>query len=230
MRLLRVLFVASSLVGAGWWSLTMVSMLSATQSSVLSPQSSRASARHWPQFRGDLQLTGVSDSTVPRELKLLWTYDAGESIDSSAAIADGTVYVGTYAGELLAIDLETGTPRWTYQTGDFGIGESSPAVADGTVYIGDLSGVLHAVSVQDGTARWTFQTDGEIRSSPVLVGDHVLIGSYDGYLYGLSARTGELAWQLETNNYVHATPSVADGVAYFGGCDEMFRGGSDHRR
>jgi len=35
---------------------------------------------------------------------------------------------------------------------------------------------------------------------------------------------GALAWKYETLNYVHATPAVVDGVAYFGGCDEVFRG------
>jgi eukaryotic-like serine/threonine-protein kinase len=29
---------------------------------------------------------------------------------------------------------------------------------------------------------------------------------------------------VETDSYVHATPAVVDGVAYFGGCDEVFRG------
>ena len=33
-----------------------------------------------------------------------------------------------------------------------------------------------------------------------------------------------MVWKHETLNYVHATPAVVDGVAYFGGCDEVFRG------
>src|SRR5271157_343958 len=51
-------------------------------------------ADDWPQFRGNPQLTGVATGSVPANLKLLWTYDAGESIESSAAISGGTVYVG----------------------------------------------------------------------------------------------------------------------------------------
>ena len=39
-------------------------------------------------------------------LKLLWTYDAGESIESSAAIAGQTVYVGVQSADLVAIDLD----------------------------------------------------------------------------------------------------------------------------
>ena len=180
----------------------------------------------WAQFRGGASLTGVSATTVPDALELLWTFEAGESIDSSAAIGrDGTVYVGAYTGELIALDLDTGEVRWRYRASEqMGIGESSPAVGDGRVFVGDLAGVLHAVDAATGDPLWTYATQGEIKSSPVLVGDRVLIGSYDGYLYGLDRATGELAWQVETQNYVHATPAVIDGVAYFGGCDETFHG------
>src|SRR5207244_4672329 len=57
-------------------------------------------ADNWSQFRGNHRLTGVSQSNVPRTLKLLWTYEAGNSIDSSAAIVGGTVFVGSQKGEL----------------------------------------------------------------------------------------------------------------------------------
>ena len=141
----------------------------------------------------------MSATTVPDDLELLWTFEAGESIDSSAAIADGTVYVGAYTGELIALDLDTGEVRWRYRASEqMGIGESSPAVGDGRVFVGDLAGVLHAVGAATGDPLWTYATQGEIKSSPVLVGDRVLIGSYDGYLYGLDTATGELAWQVET--------------------------------
>ena len=176
----------------------------------------------WPQFRGNPQLTGVTSSPVPSALKVIWTFDAGDAIESSAAIADGAVFIGSAAGELVALDLQSGAVRWRYRTTE--IGESSPAVADGVVYIGDLSGVLHAVDVQSGKARWTFKTAGEIRSSPVVVGARVLIGSYDRFLYGLSVERGTVDWKVEFDGYVHATPAVADGVAYISGCDERFHG------
>ena len=43
-----------------------------------------APANNWSQFRGNLALTGVSQSNVPASLKQLWTWEAGESIESSA--------------------------------------------------------------------------------------------------------------------------------------------------
>jgi len=51
----------------------------------------------------------------------------------------------------------------------------------------------------------------------------VLIGSYDQNLYCVSTRNGSLIWKLRTNGPVHATPSIADGLAFIAGCDELFR-------
>ena len=180
----------------------------------------------WAQFRNTPSLTGVASSGLPAAPKVRFTFDAGGAVESSAAIAGDTAFVGVSTGELIAIDLTTGKPRWRYRANDpnLGIGESSPAVAGGVVYIGDLSGVLHAVDVATGKAKWTFKTGAEIKSSPVISGNRVLIGSYDSHLYSIDAATGQQAWKLKTENYVHATPSIWNGVAYFGGCDEVFHG------
>jgi outer membrane protein assembly factor BamB len=184
----------------------------------------QAPSGNWSQFRGSAHLTGTATTAPPATLTLKWTYEAGESIESSAAIVDGTVYVGSTKGELLAIDLERGKLRWKYTTGpDTSIGESSPAVSDGVVFVGDLAGTLHAVSAVDGKRLWTFATDGEVKSSPVVLDDVVLIGSYDTRLYALDRRTGKVRWRLQTDGPVHATPAVQDGVIYIAGCDERFR-------
>src|SRR4029453_10815596 len=125
---------------------------------------------------------------------LKWTYEGGESFESSPAIADGVVYAGAGSGDLLAIDLATGKLRWKHPTGN-PIGESSPAVGGGLVYIGDLEGVFHAVRAADGSGAWTFKTGSEIKSSPVLTGDMVLIGSYDTHPYALDGNTRNSRWK-----------------------------------
>ena len=62
------------------------------------PVPASAPANSWPQFRGSASLSGNTAATVPATLKLLWTYDAGDAIESSAAIADDVVYVGSQDG------------------------------------------------------------------------------------------------------------------------------------
>ena len=176
----------------------------------------------WPQFRGNPQLTGVTTANPPKNPRVLWTYEGGDAIESSAAIVGGVVYVGVGNGEVIALDFQTGKLKWKYKAGDL-IGESSPAVHDGTVYIGDLAGVIHAINAADGKPRWTFKTGGEIKSSPVIASGKVLIGSYDGSLYAIDAAKGQLAWQYKTKAQVHATPAVGDGVAFISGCDGILR-------
>ena len=179
-------------------------------------------ANNWAQFRGNHSLTGVSQSNVPASLKPLWTYEAGEAIESSAAIVGGTVFVGSHTGDLVALSLENGSVYWKFSTGS-PIGESSPAYSGGVVYVGNLGGWINALNASDGRKLWAFKTGGEIKSSPVVYGDTVLIGSYDEHLYGISARNGSLQWKFKTNGPVHATPGIADGMALVAGCDELFR-------
>lgn len=182
-----------------------------------------APADAWPQFRGSAGLTGTSSAAIPERLKVKWTYDCGEAIQSSAAIRDGRVFVGSVSGELTALDLQSGELLWKYEASD-AIGESSPCVEKGIVYVGDLAGSVHAVSVQDGKGIWTYETEGELKASPVVSGDRVLIGSYDGLLYCLSAQDGVLLWQVQTDGPVNCTAGIADGIAYISGCDGMLRG------
>ena len=186
------------------------------------PRASQASADQWSMFRGSAALTGVAGTTLPQPLALRWSFQAKDGVGSSAAIADGTVYVGSMDGVLHAIDVATGKERWQYRAAG-PIEESSPAVSAGLVFVGDTSGAVHAVDAQTGRGRWTFKTEAEIRSSPNPVGDKVYIGSYDEHLYCLQAATGSLVWKFHTDGPVHGTPSFDSGVIYISGCDEYLR-------
>ena len=180
---------------------------------LVSPSKSQQNTQTWTQLRGSRQLVGVSPSGVPRDLRPMWTYEAGDAIESSAAIADAVVYVGSQTGDLVALGLWDGSVRWKYKAGP--IGESSPCVDGGVVYVGDLNGTLHAVGANDGRARWTFKTGGEIKSSPVVVGDRVLVGSYDEHLYCVATASGSQIWKFKTGGPVHCTAGVLRRVDAF---------------
>jgi len=179
----------------------------------------------WTQFRGNPALTGVASDALPAAPALAWTFEAGGEVESTAAIAGGTVYVGSRDHNLYALDLATGKERFRYQAG--GEIRSSPAVLDGVVYVGDEAGTFHAVDTRTGARRWTFATGGAVTSSAnfAVQGQRTfaLFGSYDNFLYAVDASSGKLAWKLETENYVHATPAIAGGVVYVAGCDGFLR-------
>ena len=62
----------------------------------------------WRQFRANPGLTGVTAELLRPPLRVLWSFEAGFSIDSSAAIVDGLVYMTALPGLVAALHLEDG--------------------------------------------------------------------------------------------------------------------------
>ena len=147
----------------------------------------------------------------------LWTYTAGGGIDSSPAVANGIVYVGSYDKKIYALNASTGEEIWNYTTGGF-IG-SSPAIANGIVYVGSGDGKIYALNATTGEEIWNYTTGSYVYSSPAIANGIVYVGSYDNKLYALNASTGEEIWNYTTGNYVHSSPAVANGIVYVGSYD-----------
>jgi hypothetical protein len=74
-----------------------------------------------------------------------WVYNRPRGqVFSSPTIANGTVFVGSWAGGVYAIDLATGKERWSFTESIQGT-HCSPTVVDGIVFIGSRSGSLYAL-------------------------------------------------------------------------------------
>jgi outer membrane protein assembly factor BamB len=68
----------------------------------------------------------------------VWHYDKIRRSISTAAIADGLVYISDFSGFLHCLDEKTGQPYWTHDV--FAAVWGSPFVVDGKVYLGDEDG------------------------------------------------------------------------------------------
>src|SRR5215213_7711783 len=70
----------------------------------------------WPAFHGGGQLRGEAKPPLaPGDLKLRWTYKAGDErapIEGSAAIVGDTVYVADAKGTLHALGLADASVKW----------------------------------------------------------------------------------------------------------------------
>ena len=186
-----------------------------TQPSASAPTTQAGSS--WPMFRGNPQQTGVAGGTLPEKLHLRWKYEAGEGTSSTAAIADGLVYVGTDDGRMLALDAGTGKLQWQYKSTD--AIESSPTAVNGLVVFGDEAGVLHACDARTGVVRWTFKAEDRIVSSANYAGDRLVFGSYDGHVYCLRIDDGVLLWQYDVEEKVHGTPGITGDYVLAAACD-----------
>jgi outer membrane protein assembly factor BamB len=79
------------------------------------------------RLRGDITRTGI-----------LWRYDKLSRTISTAAVADGRVYISDFRGILHCLAANTGKPLWVYDT--FAAIWGSPLVADGKVYVANEDG------------------------------------------------------------------------------------------
>jgi outer membrane protein assembly factor BamB len=79
-------------------------------------------------------------------LHKLWSFFTGCSGEfcggSSATVASGVVYVGSYDGNLYALNAATGAKLWSYHTGNQVF--ASPTVVNGVVYVGSGDGNMYA--------------------------------------------------------------------------------------
>jgi outer membrane protein assembly factor BamB len=141
---------------------------------------------------------------------LLWRYTVSTQapwVESSAAISDGVVYVGSSDIHIVhALNASSGTVIWK-RTVD-GDPWSSPFCHDGTVYIGTATadtnqpgGALAAINESTGTLKWEFVTGvsssylGGVVSSPTVNDRTIFFGSCDGNVYAVdTAFTPQPKW------------------------------------
>jgi outer membrane protein assembly factor BamB len=197
-----------------------------------------------PMFRNDLGHSGIHAGGTAQFHDVKWKFKTHGEVNSSPAIADGVIFIGSNDGSLYAIDQDTGTKKWAFTTGSRV--PSSPAVAGGVVYFGSYDGYFYAIDAATGKLKWKFATPGERRysgthlhgsvplgeampdpfdvylSSPAVWSGAVYFGSGDDNIYALDAAAGTLKWKFKTGDVVHASPAIVDGKLFVGSWDSYF--------
>src|SRR6266566_1579883 len=165
----------------------------------------------WPQYGFDARHTLFNplERTLNRsnvaELSLQWEFMTGNGTGiaplSGPALADGVLYVGSYAETTFrALDAKTGAIRWSYTGSSF---FSDPAVGSGHVYTASLDGNLYAFPtdcVGTCTPTWAVPV-GTLgtNSPPTFSNGKIYIGGYDGRAYAFDANTGAELWSGQVN-------------------------------
>src|SRR6185503_17060987 len=177
-----------------------------------------ATAKDWPLFRGDPLSSGVAHTTLPEKPEQLWKYTVKDgAFDSTAAIADGVVYIGDLDGTLYALDLAGGTKIWSQK---FAAGfMAAPAVKDGYLYLGDMEGKCYCIDAKTGKPKWSFAAEAEVDSSANFWKDNVLFASQDRNLYCVNAVDGKQVWKYAIEDQIRCTPTVVGDRAFVAGCD-----------
>jgi polyvinyl alcohol dehydrogenase (cytochrome) len=113
-------------------------------------------------------------------------------VSARAAVVDGVAYFPDWAGNLWAVNANTGKLIWSHQLSDYGltpgtVSRTSPAVFFGHLYLGTQytasgkTGWLLKIDVATGALDWKIQPDTSnsfpvITASPVVAGGIVYVG------------------------------------------------------
>jgi outer membrane protein assembly factor BamB len=158
-----------------------------------------------PGGSGTLEALRTADGTV------VWHADVSVYV-SSPAVVGGVVYL-LAGSEVLAFDAQTGTPKWSLDTGspltsgNNVAGNPAPFVAGGMVYAepvarapdGTARESLIAINADTGALQWSYSTAG-FASQPVADGALVYVtgtdseGSLHSVFAALDVHTGVPRW------------------------------------
>jgi len=177
---------------------------------------------YWPLFRGNSNLSGISDTRLPDNLKLEWSFKTGADIIASPVVGNDKVYIGSSNGNVYALDFNSGKEIWKFNSGDDI--EASALLIDSTLFVGNLGGEFFALNANSGSLKWKTKVSGDIRGSAnyVKVSENktlIFVGSYDNKMYCFDFVAGEKIWEYKTKNYINGAPATDGKYVVFGGCD-----------
>jgi outer membrane protein assembly factor BamB len=121
----------------------------------------------------------------------VWERSFDAAMNAAPVVRDGRVYVATRAGELAALSVADGTPRWNRRVD----GEiySTPAT-DGDLLVALERGELVGFGAESGTVRWRSDLGVVLINSVVLTDSTVYVGGED--LRALDRTDGTVEWSL----------------------------------
>lgn len=123
---------------------------------------------------------------------------------NAAAVADGTVYLGSRSGTtgVVALDAKNGGEEWHASTGSV---TGGPVVHDGLVVV-ESHGLVTAFDT-DGDERWSFNVPGDRFGPMAADDDHVYVPRRDALV--AIDRRGERSWAYGPPDGEIGTPTVA---------------------
>lgn len=137
-----------------------------------------------------------------------------------APVAAGdVVLVGSFDGNLYALDRNSGTVNWTHPVGEAIVG--GVTVYEGVAYFGAADHRIYAFDLETGQMVWDapFETQERIWGRPAVDQDRIYIGSMDRSVYAIDRQTGDQIWVSGVEAAIPGDVTVANGLVLAGGVD-----------
>ena len=129
-------------------------------------------------------------------------------IDADPVVVGTLIFVGTYNGDLAAVDLESGTILWRRQLSSY----AGLAATETDLFVTDSEDQLWASDPVSGAGRWK-QERLRYRqlTAPALIGNLIAVGDLDGYVHLIAQKDGRLVGRtrIARKGAINTRPVVA---------------------
>ncbi len=185
------------------------------------------SPAQWPTLHRDYQRSGHTDQVVEGPYERKWWRDFHDEIIATrceAIVAEGKVFVGTFAGKCRALDVDTGKTLWTHQA-DGPIG-ASPCYHEGKLYVVSddafNQGTLACLDAENGRCVWKYRSPAGLWASPACDGKNIYVGDRSGKFHAVDVSSGEKQWTFSTGYMILKPASFSvDGRKILFGSEDM---------
>jgi outer membrane protein assembly factor BamB len=159
------------------------------------------------------------DAVTGAAIAGLYPKTTGDVIASTAAVASGQVFFGSFDDNLYGVHRHDGGDLQGFPVSTMGIVSSSPAVGDGQVIVGSRDGRIYSYDASSGAFQWSTKVlDNLLIESPVIA-NGIAYASSGRSLYALNEATGAVLWRASVPSGGFASPVVADGTVYIASSD-----------
>lgn len=173
-----------------------------------------ATLAQWPTLHRDPQRSGYTDEVLPGSPRRAWFRSFVEERIGArveAIVADGLCFVGTYAGNVYALDVRDGRIVW--QTAVGGPIGHSPCYHGGRLYVcsdeGFERGGLWCLDAKTGELIWRYEAHAGIWNSPVCDGEKVYVGDRAGLFHAVDLQQGGRRWTYQTGAMILKPASLS---------------------
>ncbi|MGC1164491.1 MAG: PQQ-binding-like beta-propeller repeat protein [Solirubrobacterales bacterium] len=146
--------------------------------------------------------------------KRIWVRNLGGHLESSPMAAEGTLFLGTDATDVIALRASDGKQRWRFNSP--AAIKASPSLHDGRLYVADYQSGMFALDAASGKPLWRTNTSkvppfgrGGFFSSPAIGFGRVVAARDDGTVFALDEKTGKVEWSFDTGGQVYGSPALA---------------------
>jgi len=156
--------------------------------------------------------------------------DLNHGITGGISYADGFLYIGNYAGEVIALSATNGKQVWRKQLK--GEVSSVPQTNGQVVAVQTMNGKLIVLDAKTGADMWFFENAPPVltlrgSAAPVVTDSAIFAGFANGRLMAFNPSNGLILWEqrmavpkgrseLDRMVDIHASPLIKDGILFVG--------------